>query len=118
MMRVKKTTGILLMLALLHAAVHLPAFVGEGQSAGEPREVEITGRVRLVGTSRFPSLVITGDGRDWFIEEGEQEKLMELQQQTVTVRGREYAYNVYFANGLVSRRQYVLKNITVVRVGG
>jgi len=118
-MRAKKTTAILLALALLHAIPHLSAFDAGGQeSVGQPREVEITGRVRLVGTSRFPSLMIAGEERDWLVADDERDKLMDLQQRVVTVRAQEHTYEVVLANGLVSRRHHVLRGITVVRVGG
>jgi len=77
-------------------------------------EVEVTGRVRLVGTSRFPSLVITNEERDWLIDDGEREKLMGLQQQVVTVRAQKHPYDVFLANGLFSHRHYVLRNIVIV----
>ncbi|MCL2191143.1 MAG: hypothetical protein FWB79_04055 [Treponema sp.] len=119
----KKTLGILLSLilslfALPYATPHLFAFGGGRQDAGQPREVEVTGRVRLVGTSRFPSLVISGEERDWFIDGGEREKLMGLQQQVVTVRAQKHTYEMRLANGLVSHSHYVLRNIVIVRVEG
>ena len=117
-MRARKTTGVLLLLALLSATPRLFAFVGGGQSVGEAMEVEVTGRVRLVGTSRFPLLVITSGERDFFIDDDEHEKLMALQQQVVTVKAQKHTYEVFLANGLFSRRHYVLKNIVIVRVGG
>jgi len=111
-MLTKKTVGILLLLILLPAPF---AFGDAGQNVEQPMEVEVTGRVRLVGTSRFPSLVITGEERDWFIDDGEREKLMGLQQQLVRVRARKYAYEVFFANGLFSHRHYVLRNVVIVQ---
>ena len=43
---------------------------------------------------------------------------MNLQQQIVTVRAQEYAYEVFLANGLLSHRYYVLRNIVIVSVKG
>jgi len=83
-----------------------------------PEEVEVTGRVRLVGTSRFPSLVITGEERDWFVDDGELAKLMGLQQRIVTVRARKHIRQMVFANGLVSHSHHVLSDIVIVRVEG
>jgi len=113
-MPTKKAMGILLLIMLLHATPHLFA-LGSG---GQPSEVEVTGRVRLVGTSRFPTLVISGEERDWFIADEERERLMALQQQVVTVRAQKHTYEVFFANGLVSHRHYVLRDTVIVRVGG
>jgi len=117
-MRARKITGVLLSLALLSATPRLFAIVDGGQSVGEALEVEMTGRVRLVGTGRFPLLVITSEGRDFFVDDEEREKLMALQQRVVTVKARKHTYEVFLANGLFSRRHYVLKDIVIVRVGG
>jgi len=111
-----KTARVLLLLALLSITPRLFAFVGGGQNVGESTEVEATGRVRLVGTSRFPSLVITDGERDLFIDDAEREKLMDLQQQVVTVRARKYTYEVFLANGLLSLRYYILKDLVIVRI--
>ena len=116
-MLTKKLAMVLLLLALLSATPHLFAFGGGGQSVEEPMEIEATGRVRLVGTSRFPSLVITYGERVLFIDDEEQEKLMDLQQRIVTVRAQKHTYEIFLANGLFSRRHYVLRNIVIVRVG-
>jgi hypothetical protein len=78
------------------------------------RKVQITGRVRLVGSSPLNSLVITGEDREWFIEREEQQKLWKLQQQVVTVQGREYYRDLTFANGTPAGRQYFLKDIKVI----
>ena len=114
-MREGKTVGILLSLVLLYAA---PIALEGMESSGQPREVEVTGRVRLVGTSRMPSLVITTEGREWYIDHDGWEKLFDLQQQVVTVRAWENYRDMFFANGHPAGRRYILSNITVVRVGG
>jgi hypothetical protein len=83
----------------------------------EPGQVKVTvsGTVRLVGSSPMSSLVITGEDREWYIEQSEERKLSQLQQQTVTVSGTEYYVDLVFANGVSAGRRYFLKNITVVR---
>ena len=109
-----KTVGILLLLALLYAVPNAFA-LGRGENADQPKGVEVTGRVRLVGNSPMSSLVITGEEREWHIDQGEQKKLMDLQHRVVTVRAREYYYDMFFANGLPAGRRYFLRNITVIR---
>jgi len=83
----------------------------------EPQKVEVTGRVRLVGSSPMTSLVITGEDREWHVEPAEKEKLMRLQQQNVTVIANEYYEDRVFANGTSAGRFYFLKDITVVEPG-
>jgi hypothetical protein len=77
--------------------------------------VEVSGVVRLVGSSPFSSLVISGEDREWHIVPEEQKKLMDLQHQRVTVRGQEYYYDRTFANGTSAGRQYYLKKIVIVK---
>ncbi|MCL2194193.1 MAG: hypothetical protein FWB78_12465 [Treponema sp.] len=104
---------VVILLLLLYTTPCLFAFGGGGQQSVE---VEVTGRMRLVGTSRFPSLVITSERRDWFISDEEREGLMGLQQRVVTVMAEKYTYKVFLANGLLSRRHYVLRNVVIVSV--
>jgi hypothetical protein len=82
----------------------------------EPGQVKVTvsGTVRMVGSSPMSSLVITGEDREWHIEQAEERKLAHLQQQTVTVNGTEYYVDYVFANGITAERRYFLKNITVI----
>ena len=80
----------------------------------ELQKIEASGRVRLVGNSPMTSLVITGEDRDWYIESGENEKLMHLQQQDVIVIANEYYEDRIFANGTSAGRFYFLKDIVVV----
>jgi len=85
---------------------------------GEPQRdlsrVEVSGRVRLVGNSPMTSLVITGEDREWYIESAEEEKLMQLQQQNVTVIANEYYEDRVFANGTSAGRFWFLKDIVVI----
>jgi hypothetical protein len=78
------------------------------------RQVEVSGRVRLVGNSPMTFLVLSGEDREWHIEPEEQAKLMDLQQQIVRVKAQEYYRDLVFANGSSAGRQYYLKNITVI----
>jgi hypothetical protein len=80
----------------------------------EAQKVEASGRVRLVGNSPMTSLVISGEDREWYVESGEKEKLMHLQQQYVTVTAYEYYEDRVFANGTSAGRFYFLKDIVVI----
>ena len=106
--------GALLSLVLLCAAASAHALGSGERDTARPQRVEISGTVRLVGSSPMTSLVITGEGREWFVEPGEQKKLMHLQQQAVIVRAKEYYYDRVFANGSPAGRHYFLKDITIV----
>jgi hypothetical protein len=70
--------------------------------------------VRLVGTGTFPQLVITGKDREWYIDREEEFKLLDFQQQIVTVEGTETYQDLRFANGLSAGRRYTLTNIRVL----
>ncbi|MDR2921887.1 MAG: hypothetical protein LBU85_00935 [Treponema sp.] len=80
----------------------------------EPQKIEASGIVRLVGSSPLTSLVISGEDREWYVEAGEKEKLMHLQQQNVTVIAYEYYEDRVFANGTSAGRYYFLKDIIVI----
>jgi hypothetical protein len=80
----------------------------------EPQKVEASGRVRLVGSSPMTELVISGEDREWYVESGEKEKLMQLQQQNVTVTAYEYYEDRFFANGASAGRYYFLKDIVII----
>jgi hypothetical protein len=115
---------VLFSIALLFAAGNLLSLGNreKGQAEAkqsEPqrdlsRNVEVGGRVRLVGNSPMTSLVITGEDREWYVESGEKEKLMRLQQQNVTVIANEYYEDRVFANGTSAGRYYFLKDIIVI----
>ena len=79
------------------------------------QDVEATGRVRLVKNGPQFSLVISSEDREWYIESGEREKLMRLQQQIVTVKGKEYYIDMTFAGGRSAGRRYYLKDVKVIK---
>jgi hypothetical protein len=93
--------------------------LGDAAAGGTPAEdggigdgrVRVSGRVRLVGTGLFPQLVISGQEREWYIDKEEEFKLLEFQQQLVTVEGRESYIDLTFANGFPAGRRYTLKDI-------
>ena len=107
-------TAVLLIFVLLYTAGFIYARGQSEKDIVKPQKVEVSGRVRLVGSSPMTSLVISGDTREWYIEAAEKDKLMHLQQQIVTVRAQEYYQDMVFANGISAGRHYYLKNITIV----
>jgi len=109
-----KCAGVLLFV-LLYAAGNTLALGGKEENSAKPQKVEVSGRVRMVGNSPMTSLVISGEDREWYIEQGETKKLMDFQQQLVTVKAQEYYYDRVFANGAPAGRQYYLKNIVIVK---
>ena len=78
-------------------------------------QIEVTGRVRLVGSGLINDLVITTEEKEWYIDQNDRQKLWQLQQQTVTVKGKEYYQDLVFANGTPAGRQYFLKDITILK---
>jgi hypothetical protein len=113
-------TKVFLFLLLLLAAGNLMPLGNREKKQTEPqrdssRKVEVSGRVRLVGNSPMTSLVISGEDREWYVESGEKEKLMRLQQQDVTVTAYEYYEDRVFANGASAGRYYFLKDIVVIK---
>ena len=99
---------------LLYAAANLPAGGGKETESPKPVQVTVSGRVRLIGNSPMTSLVITGENREWHIEQSEEKKLKHLQQQTVIVSGNEYYFDYFFANGSFAERRYFIKDITLI----
>ncbi|GHU90897.1 hypothetical protein FACS189476_11330 [Spirochaetia bacterium] len=79
--------------------------------------VEVSGRVRLVGSEPFPDLVLTGsEDHTWYIDPADRKTLSSYEQQTVTIRGTVELTEMILANGknLGSRR--TLSGVTLVKV--
>jgi len=99
-------------------AADLPAW-GKKEETATPVQnavVQVSGRVRLVGSEPFPELVITGPDREWYIDKDDEYKLKDLQQQTVTVEGTETVETLTFANGQSAGERRTLKNIRIISV--
>jgi hypothetical protein len=78
-------------------------------------EVTVTGRVRLVGTAMFNDLVISDDeGRDWYVEGEDREKLAPKEQQQVTVKGSAGTRDIVLANGKKAGVRFILRDITLI----
>ena len=76
--------------------------------------IQITGIVRLIGSSHLPELVISGDEFEWHIPREERDKLHHLQHQTVTVEGEETVREITFASGIPAGKRRELRNIRVI----
>jgi hypothetical protein len=79
------------------------------------RKVQVTGRVRMVGSGTFPELVLSGEEREWYIDKKDEDALRDYQQQTVTVEGSETWADLTFANGFPAGRRYTLHDIKIVK---
>jgi len=80
----------------------------------EGKRVQATGRVRLVGSGPVSELVITGEGKQWYIAKEEMQKLNAFQQQTVTVEGEETIRELRWANGRPAGKRRYLHNIKLM----
>jgi len=81
----------------------------------EPK-VQVTGVVRLVGTSLFPELVIAGSDTAWHVAADEIDKLIEMQHRTVTLEAEETVTEIRFANGTSAGKRRELRNIRIISV--
>jgi hypothetical protein len=99
---------------MLICAVSLQARGGREKKPKEGKVVQVTGLVRLVGSSPFSELVISSPAGEWYIIREEMDKLHDLQQQTVTVEGEETVTEMRFANGKSAGTRRTLRNIRLI----
>ena len=85
-------------------------------SVHEEEAVQVSGRVRLVGSSVFPELVISNDEMQWHVTKEEEYKLIDLQHRTVTVDGLESRINLFLANGMPAGERRTLREITIIAI--
>ena len=78
--------------------------------------MQVTGLVRLVGSGPLAELVISGADREWYITQGEEHKLMDLQYRTVTLEAIETVKSLRFANGLPAGERYTLDRIRIITI--
>ena len=106
----KKKTPLYLLMIL---TVYLMAFSCKTEISTD--EIIVTGQVRLLGSSLFPNLVITDtEEHDWYIEDEDMEKLFDLDQQLVKVRGRpEYIKITAYGEEMGVKRY--LRDIRILR---
>ena len=100
---------------LLFASTMLFAF-GAKEKEEELETIQVTGIVRLTGTSLFPELVISGEDGQWFVTKDEMEKLFNMQHHTVTVEAVETVTEIFFAGGLSAGMRRELSNIKIINV--
>jgi hypothetical protein len=80
--------------------------------------VELSGRVRLVGSEPFPDLVLTGgDGKDWYLEGPDRRALQGYEQRTVKVRGRAELRELVLANGRSLGFRCFLRDVEITGSG-
>jgi len=103
-------------LFLLCVTVFLPAKGGKEKDTAKNNVVQVSGKVRLVGTDLFPEIVITGSDKEWYVEKEEMSKLHDLQHRTVTVEGEETVVEMRFAGGLSAGTRRILRNIRIISV--
>jgi len=86
--------------------------------AGGSREnkVQVTGKVRLVGSEPFPELVISGSDGEFYIDREDVSKLRDLQQRTVVVEGTLTVRSYNYANGRPAGERRTLKDIKIIKV--
>jgi len=108
--------GCLFILLLLCVTVFLPAKGNKEKDTAENKVIQVSGKVRLVGTALFPEIVITGSENEWYVEKEEMSKLNDLQHRTVTVEGEETVVEMRFASGISAGTRRILRNIRIVSV--
>ena len=100
---------------LLFTSAMLFSF-GAKEKEEEVETIQVTGIVRLTGTSLFPELIISGEDGQWVITKDEMEKLFDLQHHTVTVEAVETVTERFFAGGLSAGIRRELSNIKIINV--
>jgi len=103
-------------LLFLCVTMLMPALGGKEKDAVKNNIVRVSGTVRLVGTSLFPEIVITGSDKEWYVEKKEISKLNDLQHRVVTVEGEETIAELQFANGLSAGVRRTLRNIKIISI--
>jgi len=103
-------------LFLLCVTMLMPALGGKEKDTAKSGVVQVSGTVRLVGTSLFPEIVITGSDNEWYVEKEEMSKLRGFQHRKVTVEGEETVVEMRFANGLSAGVRRTLRNIRIISI--
>jgi len=94
----------------------MPALGGKEKDTAKKNVVQVSGTVRLVGTSLFPEIVITGSDKEWYVEKEEMSKLRDLQHRKVTVEGEETVVEMQFASGISAGVRRTLSNIKIISI--
>jgi hypothetical protein len=76
--------------------------------------VRVTGRVRLVGSGPHTELVITNEDGEWHTEPQDRGKLINLQQQIVTVEGKLDSLEMILPKEKQPGLWLILRDITII----
>ena len=106
----------LLLLFFCFAAVLYARGSKEEKSSAVVSVIQVSGRVRLVGSDPFTELVISGPDREWYIDKQEEYKLKDMQHRTVTIEAAETVKELTFANGQSAGERRTLKNIRIIKI--
>jgi hypothetical protein len=105
--------------AAVLALLALAPLPGLGQRDGaapeaNPGEIILRGRIRLVGSALFSSLVLTDEeGQDWYLEGADRELLAPRDQQEVSLRGTPEYQDLILANGQKAGVRRFLRNVSL-----
>jgi hypothetical protein len=103
-------------LFLICVTMLIPALGSKEKDTAKTNVVQVSGTVRLVGSSLFPEIVITGSENEWYVEKEEMSKLHDFQHRVVMVEGEETVVEMRFANGLSAGVRRTLRNIKVISI--
>jgi hypothetical protein len=92
----------------------MAAALGAQDGGEKPPPVRVAGVVRLVGNGPGMELLIFTEEREWHVNREDQDKLWNLQQQTVIVEGEERVEELTFADGRPAGERRSLRNITII----
>ena len=87
------------------------------ESAVSGQVVELSGRVRLVGSEPFSDMVLTdSQEHTWYIDAADRKTLSPYEQQTVTIRATVELNEMVLANGKSLGSRRTLSGVTLVKV--
>ncbi|MCL2025595.1 MAG: hypothetical protein FWG92_02185 [Leptospirales bacterium] len=78
--------------------------------------VQVTGRVRLVGSDTQPDIIISWEDKQWYIASEDAYKLKNMQQRIVTIEGKETIKEMKFASGRSAGKRNILSDIRIIAV--
>ncbi|MDR3166779.1 MAG: hypothetical protein LBT93_02455 [Treponema sp.] len=84
---------------------------GSPETSRESETVEVSGRVRLVGSGIQPEVVISAENGEWYITRNEQNQFLKLQQQWVKVEGKADFRKIILADGTYLETRRILRDI-------
>jgi hypothetical protein len=92
----------------------MAAALGSREAGETPETVRVSGVVRLVGSGPVAELLIANEDGEWRIDRKDQDRLWNLQRQTVTVEGEEWAEELTFADGRPAGERRHLRNVKII----